>query len=112
MRIPLVALAAPILIYATADTASATILFEKKSPRRTKAEDFALKTERVVMPNGLVVLLAPDPSVSSVMVRIAFRAGALFEPAGQSGIAHLVEHIMTSGPTKETDYFALLESRR
>jgi predicted Zn-dependent peptidase len=79
--------------------------------RRTKARDFSVKVDRVELPNGLVVLLAPDPSAASVLVWMTFRAGTTFEPAGRSGMAHLVEHVMATGPTPATDYAALLERR-
>ena len=79
--------------------------------RKTTAKDLSVSLERFVLPNGLVVLLAPDPLVSSVFVSITFRAGTLFEPPGRSGMAHLVEHVMASGPTPETDYPGLLERR-
>jgi predicted Zn-dependent peptidase len=46
------------------------------------------------------------------MVEMTFRAGTLHEPPGRSGMAHLVEHVMASGPTPETDYDGLLERRR
>lgn len=80
--------------------------------RKTAAEALAVPVERFELPNGLVVLLSPDPSVSSVLVWSTFRAGTLYEPPGRSGLAHLVEHVMASGSTPETDYFAMLEQRR
>jgi len=80
--------------------------------RKTTAHDLSVDVERIVLPNGLVVLLSPDPSISSVLVWMSFRAGTLYEPPGRSGMAHLVEHLMASGPTPETDYESLLESRR
>ena len=79
--------------------------------RKAPGRAFALDVQRVVLPNGLVVLLAPDPAVSSVAVWMTFRAGAQHAPEGKSGLAHLVEHVMASGPTPDTDYAALLERR-
>jgi predicted Zn-dependent peptidase len=80
--------------------------------RKTTQRDLSVELTRYELPNGLVVLLSPDPSVSSVMVEITFRAGTLHEPPGRSGMAHLIEHVMASGPTPETDYVGLLERRR
>src|ERR1041384_3343768 len=80
--------------------------------RKTSAHDLAVDLQRFQLANGLVVLLAPDPGVSSVMVEMTFRAGAIFEPPGRSGMAHLIEHLMASGPTPDTDYLAMLERRR
>src|ERR1700761_8078319 len=80
--------------------------------RKTKAADLAVEPKRFELQNGLTVLLAPDPTVSSALVWITYRAGTVFEPAGRSGMAHLVEHVMASGPTPDTDYAAMLERRR
>lgn len=82
--------------------------------RARKTSDAALDVavERLELRNGLVVLLAPDPSVSRAAVFTAFRAGTVYEPPGRSGLAHLVEHVLASGPTPDTDYAALLEARR
>jgi len=71
-----------------------------------------VEVQRFALTNGLTVILAPDATGSSVAVWMRFRAGALFEPPGRSGLAHLVEHLLASGPTPETDYATLLESRR
>jgi predicted Zn-dependent peptidase len=80
--------------------------------RKTTDKDFAVRLQRFELPNGLVVLLAPDPGSTSVLVWTTFRAGTLYEPAGRSGMAHLVEHLLATGPTPQTDYATLLESRR
>src|SRR5690349_19522466 len=80
--------------------------------RKTTDKDFAVRLQRFELPNGLVVLLAPDPGSTSVLVWTTFRAGTLYEPRGRSGMAHLVEHLLATGPTPQTDYATLLESRR
>jgi predicted Zn-dependent peptidase len=80
--------------------------------RKTDARALAVDVQRSVLPNGLVVLLAPDPTATGVAVWMSFRAGAIHEPPGRSGLAHLVEHLVASGPTPATDYGALLERRR
>ncbi|GMU58973.1 MAG: hypothetical protein AMXMBFR34_07360 [Myxococcaceae bacterium] len=79
--------------------------------RRSTSRDLALEYERYVVPNGLVVLLSPDPSVNQVVVDLGFAAGALYEPQQRNGLAHLTEHALSSGDTPDTDYRALLESR-
>ena len=80
--------------------------------RKTTARDLSVELTRFELPNGMVVLLAPDKTGSSVFVSTSFRAGTLYEPKGCSGMAHLVEHIMATGSTPDTDYAALLERRR
>src|SRR5687768_5872569 len=46
-----------------------------------------------VLPNGLRVVLAPDRRFPSVTVLVRYHVGARQEPAGRSGIAHLLEHL-------------------
>ncbi len=92
--------------------ASAATPIDPTEQRKTSNRDLSVPVERFVLPNGLVVLLSPDATTSSVLVWMTFRAGTLFEPPGRAGMAHLVEHIMFSGPTRETDYESLLLGRR
>ncbi|HEY0705912.1 MAG TPA: pitrilysin family protein [Polyangia bacterium] len=49
--------------------------------------------ETYVLPNGLRVILSPDRRFPSVTVFMRYHVGARHEPAGRSGIAHLVEHL-------------------
>ncbi len=100
------------LALAAAAPGAARAYYDAADYRKTTPRDLSLEVERLELPNGLVVLLAPDPSASSVLVWTSFRAGALYEPPGRSGLAHLVEHLMASGPTPDTDYDDLLERRR
>lgn len=81
------------------------------APRRSSAADLTPRFERYVTPNGLVVLLSPDPLANGVVVDLSFAAGAVYQPAGKAGLAHLVEHVFSSGSTPETNYRALLEQR-
>lgn len=83
---------------------------QEVATRRTTTADFAYPVERWVAPNGLVVLMSPDPAVHQVVVDLTFNAGALYEPATKSGLAHLTEHALSSGDSPDTDYRALLEA--
>jgi zinc protease len=47
-----------------------------------------------VLPNGLHVLLFPDPSKPKVTVNITYLVGSRFEGYGETGMAHLLEHLM------------------
>lgn len=102
-------LLAAALLAALSPAARAGLLDEA---RKTTRQQLAVEARRIELPNGLVVLLAPDPTASSVAVSLTFRAGAIREPAGRSGLAHLVEHLLATGPTPDTDYAGLLEARR
>jgi len=99
-----------LVLCATAASPARADLLEESRKAPARALDVAV--ERHVLSNGLVVLLAPDPTAASVAVWLTFRAGALYLPPGRSGMAHLMEHVVVSGRTPETDYGAMLEARR
>lgn len=45
-------------------------------------------------PNGLRALLIPDPTIETITVSTTYFAGSRNESYGQTGIAHLLEHLM------------------
>ena len=47
--------------------------------------------------NGLKVLLFPDPSKSTITVNITYLVGSRHEGYGESGMAHLLEHLVFKG---------------
>jgi len=51
----------------------------------------------VRLANGLNVLFAPDTSATTVDVAVWYPAGTRWEPAGKSGLTHLLEGLMFSG---------------
>jgi zinc protease len=57
----------------------------------------ALPMETYVLPNGLQVILSRDPHVSTVSTNIWYHVGAANEEPGQTGFAHLFEHMMFQG---------------
>lgn len=50
--------------------------------------------------NGLRVLLFPDPSKPKITVNITYLVGSRMEGYGETGMAHLLEHMMFKGSTK------------
>ncbi len=50
--------------------------------------------------NGLKVLLFPDPSKPTVTVNITYLVGSRMENYGETGMAHLLEHLMFKGTKK------------
>ncbi|HQZ14118.1 MAG TPA: pitrilysin family protein, partial [Devosia sp.] len=52
---------------------------------------------RYQLANGLDVILVPDHRVPKVVVDIGYKVGAVNEPPGRSGFAHLFEHLMFMG---------------
>jgi zinc protease len=49
------------------------------------------------LPNGLRVLLFPDPTKSNITVNITYMVGSRHEDYGETGMAHLLEHLMFKG---------------
>lgn len=53
--------------------------------------------------NGLRVLLFPDASKPTVTVNITYRVGSRHEGYGETGMAHLLEHLLFKGTPKHAD---------
>ncbi|HSG46172.1 MAG TPA: insulinase family protein, partial [Longimicrobiales bacterium] len=53
--------------------------------------------------NGLRVLLFPDPSKPQVTVNITYFVGSRHEGYGETGMAHLLEHMVFKGTPTHTD---------
>jgi zinc protease len=53
--------------------------------------------------NGLRVLLFPDPTKTNATVNITYLVGSRNEGYGETGMAHLLEHLMFKGSTNHTD---------
>ena len=68
-----------------------------------------LPVTAVVLPNGLRVLIAPDPSVSSVVVHVRYGSGAADD---DHGYAHLAERLMFDGSVhvKSGDFDARIDA--
>jgi zinc protease len=50
--------------------------------------------------NGLKVLLYPDSAKPTVTVNITYRVGSSYENYGETGMAHLLEHMLFKGTPK------------
>jgi zinc protease len=53
--------------------------------------------ERMTLPNGLEVILAPDHTVPQVAVNVYYHVGSKNEVTGRTGFAHMFEHVMFTG---------------
>ncbi len=53
-----------------------------------------------VLGNGLHVLLFPDPGKPTITVNVTYAVGSRNENYGETGMAHLLEHLMFKGSTK------------
>lgn len=49
------------------------------------------------LPNGLQVLLIPDDSKPTTTVNVTYRVGSRHESYGETGMAHLLEHLLFKG---------------
>src|SRR5690606_34012217 len=65
----------------------------------------ALRRER--LSNGLPVILAPLPHLHTVQVVFSVRAGSRFESPGDSGLSHVVEHMIFRGSSSRPTSAAL-----
>lgn len=55
------------------------------------------------LPNGLKVLLFPDASRPTITVNVTYLVGSRHENYGETGMAHLLEHMMFKGASKNRD---------
>ncbi len=59
--------------------------------------------EEYHLANGLTVLLAPDPGKATMTVNVTYRVGSRHEHYGETGMAHLLEHMLFKGTPKHPD---------
>jgi zinc protease len=56
-----------------------------------------VKFTRDILPNGLTVILAPKKDTGLAALNLLYRVGSRNEDPAQTGLAHLMEHLMFSG---------------
>ena len=61
--------------------------------------------------NGLQILLAPDDSKPTTTVNVTYRVGSRHESYGETGMAHLLEHLLFNGSTKHPTVWAEFTKR-
>ena len=61
--------------------------------------------------NGLKVLLFPDPSKQTITVNITYLVGSRHENYGETGMAHLLEHLLFKGTPRHPNIPAELTAR-
>ena len=71
-----------------------------------------LDVRREKLPNGLRVVLSPDPTSPTIAVDVVYDVGGRNEERGHSGFAHLFEHMMFQGSANvpRGDHFKLVTS--
>jgi zinc protease len=55
------------------------------------------------LPNGLRILLIPDAAQTNLVVNIVYKVGSRYEGYGETGMAHLIEHMLFKQCKKFTD---------
>src|SRR5262245_19770893 len=63
------------------------------------------------LPNGLRVLLFPDQSKQTITVNMTYLVGSKHENYGETGMAHLLEHLMFKGSKDHAVISKEMESR-
>ena len=58
------------------------------------------KITKVVLDNGLTVLVCNQGTAPKVLVQIAYDVGSAIEQEGERGLAHLLEHMIFKGTQK------------
>src|SRR5262249_34952921 len=53
--------------------------------------------------NGLKVLLFPDSSKPTITVNVTYLVGSRYEGAGETGMAHLLEHLVFKGTPRHPE---------
>jgi predicted Zn-dependent peptidase len=59
--------------------------------------DIKLDVKEHQLENGMLFLVVERPATPQVACRLTIRAGSALEPAGKTGIAHMLEHMMFKG---------------
>ena len=92
-------LAVTLLFAATITTPKTWSQAKTTTPAITKVTSVEGVTE-YKLPNGLQVLLVPDAAQNNVAVNIVYHVGSRMEGYGETGMAHLLEHMMFKGSKK------------
>lgn len=58
--------------------------------------------KRVVLDNGITLLVAERPGVPMIVVDVLIKAGSVYEPDQKAGLANLTAELLTRGTTKRT----------
>jgi zinc protease len=77
--------------------ASAFLASPALAQPRPSGDAIRIDFERVTLPNGLRVILAPDHATPQVTVNVWYHVGSKNEATGKTGFAHLFEHVMFTG---------------
>jgi zinc protease len=86
----------PAVLLALSITFTPPAVAQQPAPRGA-ADVLRIPFERITLPNGLNVLLAPDHGTPRVAVDVWYHVGSKNEVPGRTGFAHMFEHVMFTG---------------
>jgi insulysin len=72
-------------------------------PPRERAANDRSEYRRLVLPNGMKVILLSDPALNKSSAAVAVGAGSLQDPPNRFGLAHFLEHMLFLGTEKYPD---------
>lgn len=81
------------------------------APAQLKAVQSVEGITEYRLPNGLQVLLAPDDSKPTTTVNVTYKVGSRMENYGETGMAHLLEHLMFKGTPTHRNVWAEFTKR-
>ncbi|MFL5347525.1 MAG: M16 family metallopeptidase [Hyalangium sp.] len=104
--------AVPVLAKAPAPAAPAPAAKADKAKAGTLAPVASVEgINEYRLPNGLRVVLFPDPTKPTVTVNVTYFVGSKHEGYGEAGMAHLLEHLMFKGTPKTANVPQALTER-
>ena len=77
-----------------------------KSDKASSSPEYVTKVENITeyrLGNGMQVLLIPDATQNNVLVNIVYKVGSRHEGYGETGMAHLLEHMLFKGTSRIKD---------
>ena len=87
-------------------TSLSSVAFAQELKKVTEVEGIS----EYRLANGLQVLLFPDQTKETVTVNVTYHVGSKHENYGETGMAHLLEHLVFKGTPKHKDIPAELSS--
>jgi zinc protease len=82
------------------------LVFAQPAPELPKGVQRITSVEGITeyrLDNGLKVLLFPDPTKNTITVNITYLVGSRHENYGETGMAHLLEHLVFKGTPRHPD---------
>lgn len=70
------------------------------TPQTVVSKSLQFKAERYALPNGLTVVLAPDPAATRVAIDVQIGAGQRDDPSDARGLTEIVGHLLSSPSTR------------